>query len=500
MNFKRIKPAVIFILSLLIIFFIWQALSYLVNSELILPDFFAVAESFATLFTDKTFYLALVASFCRVLAAFFLSAAAGLVLGVLCGLSPAVQQLLSFPISFIRSTPVVSLILIAVFWFRTTTIPVFAAFLMAVPVIISSVSQGILNTSQKLLDMAQVYGFSKKQKLLYIYFESLRPFFTGSLISSFGMCWKVVAAGEVLVFPREGLGTLLQSARIHLETQRVMALTACIVVLSFIFERILSFLLSHIHFSSVQIHGRAGNIIQHGQAGESQCPSITVKNLFMERGGKVLYRGFETRFESASVTALIASSGTGKTSLLDYISSILKADEKISGTVEFDRLPEIAYIFQDGRLLENLTVLQNVMIPLVNRFDEKSAEKRAQTFINKCGLTEKAHSPVKSLSGGQKQRACLARAFAYGCNILLMDEPFNSLDLPSKINLIQLLKKLLKDDPKTVIFVSHNIREISLLCDRVKVLSGSPLTQKVNSDIGEFNSVDALERAVLQNL
>lgn len=498
MDLKRIKPAVIFILSLLIILFIWQALSFIVKSELILPDFFTVVKSFAGLFEDKTFYLAVGASFCRVLAAFFLSAAVGLALGVLCGLSREIQQLLNFPISFIRSTPVVSLILIAVFWFRTTTIPVFAAFLMATPVIISSVSQGIMNTSPKLLDMAQVYGFSKKQKLLYIYFDSLRPFFTGSLISSFGMCWKVVAAGEVLVFPRQGLGTLLQSARIHLETQRVMALTACIVVLSFIFERVLAFLLTHIHFSSAKIRGRTGNLIQHGEAGE--CPAITVKNLFMERGGKVLYRDFETKFESSSVTALIASSGTGKTSLLDYISSVLKADGKIKGTVEFDRQPEIAYIFQDGRLLENLTVLQNVMIPLVNKFDEATAKKRAGTFINKCGLSEKAQSPVKNLSGGQKQRACLARSFAYGCNILLMDEPFNSLDLPSKINLIQLLKSLLKDDPKTVIFVSHNIREISLLCDKVKVLSGSPLTQKVNSNTADFDGVDALERAVLQNL
>lgn len=500
MDLKRIKPAVIFILSLLIILFIWQALSFIVKSELILPDFFTVVKSFAGLFEDKTFYLAVGASFCRVLAAFFLSAAVGLALGVLCGLSREIQQLLNFPISFIRSTPVVSLILIAVFWFRTTTIPVFAAFLMATPVIISSVSQGIMNTSPKLLDMAQVYGFSKKQKLLYIYFDSLRPFFTGSLISSFGMCWKVVAAGEVLVFPRQGLGTLLQSARIHLETQRVMALTACIVVLSFIFERVLAFLLTHIHFSSAKIRGRLRNIIPHEETLSGECPAITVKNLFMERGGKVLYRDFETKFESSSVTALIASSGTGKTSLLDYISSILKTDDKINGTVEFDRQPEIAYIFQDGRLLENLTVLQNVMIPLVNKFDEATAKKRAGTFINKCGLSEKAQSPVKNLSGGQKQRACLARSFAYGCNILLMDEPFNSLDLPSKINLIQLLKSLLKDDPKTVIFVSHNIREISLLCDKVKVLSGSPLTQKVNSNTADFDGVDALERAVLQNL
>lgn len=207
---------------------------------------------------------------------------------------------------------------------------------------------------------------------------------------------------------------------------------------------------------------------------------IRIHNLTLARGGKGLFKDFSLDFEAETITALIAPSGAGKTSLFDLIAGLLPNGDKsvafcTCGESRSDRAL-ISYVFQEDRLIKSSTVFQNVLFPLVSLFSADEAKKRARTYLEKCGLKDKLNAFPSELSGGEKQRVSLARAFAYPSRVLLMDEAFQSLDLHIKFRLMALFTKLCREEKRTVLLVTHDIREVICLARRIVVLRGSPLS------------------------
>jgi NitT/TauT family transport system ATP-binding protein len=132
-------------------------------------------------------------------------------------------------------------------------------------------------------------------------------------------------------------------------------------------------------------------------------------------------------------------------------------------------------LFQEPELLPWRTILRNVSLPLEGTVSEKEAKARATEFLAKTGLGTRLTAFPDELSGGEKRRAALARAFAFPAPVLLMDEAFQSQDLPLKLVLMRLAQTLLQDSPRTVILVTHDVREALCLADRILVLTGRPL-------------------------
>jgi NitT/TauT family transport system ATP-binding protein len=176
---------------------------------------------------------------------------------------------------------------------------------------------------------------------------------------------------------------------------------------------------------------------------------------------------------------LVGPSGCGKTTLLDIIAGLTKPDE---GRVLADDRPvqgpgrERLVMFQEPALFPWLTVLGNVMFGLKLRDDLNDAERRriAHEHLKLVGLDEFAHANVHELSGGMKQRAALARALAPDPRVLLMDEPFGSLDALTREQLYGDIQRIWASHRKTIILVTHNVREAVCLGDRVILMSGSP--------------------------
>jgi NitT/TauT family transport system ATP-binding protein len=133
-------------------------------------------------------------------------------------------------------------------------------------------------------------------------------------------------------------------------------------------------------------------------------------------------------------------------------------------------------MFQEPALFPWLTVLGNVMFGLKLRDDLSDAERRrmAHEHLKLVGLDEFAHANVHELSGGMKQRAALARALAPDPRVLLMDEPFGSLDALTREQLYGDIQRIWASHRKTIILVTHNVREAVCLGDRVILMSGSP--------------------------
>jgi len=183
----------------------------------------------------------------------------------------------------------------------------------------------------------------------------------------------------------------------------------------------------------------------------------------------VALRGLRARIAPNEFCVLFGPSGCGKSTLLNIIAGI---DPSFSGNIRFDGdcEPRIGYVFQAPRLLPWRTVREN--LELVLRRDADPAVVEA--LLGEVGLAEAAGFYPSRLSGGMARRAALARAFAIDPDLLLLDEPFVSLDAAAAVRLRALLLRLVTTRPATVLFVTHDAAEAVTLADRILLLTPSP--------------------------
>lgn len=210
--------------------------------------------------------------------------------------------------------------------------------------------------------------------------------------------------------------------------------------------------------------------------------ALVVEELSFSYGDVPLFSDFSFRAEMGRPTALLGPSGCGKTTLLRLIAGLLPP---ASGTVRFEgsenpgdlsSLPSrVSFVFQEPRLFPWRTVLENVAIPIEGLYGKKEGRSRARSFIEGVGLGGLADMLPDELSGGQRQRASIARAFAYPAPLVLMDEPFQSLDLPLRIQLMDLTLSLLETEKRIAIAATHDPREAIYLAGRSVVIAGRPV-------------------------
>ncbi len=237
---KKIPGPAVVCLSVLLLLALWQAGFLIVGSSLVLPSPAEVAVRLAALSVQPAFWLRIGATLVRSLSAFAVSVLLSLALGICAALVPFFRRFLSLPLTVIKSTPVVSFILLALFWFTSSAVPVFVSVLMTLPVLVSSVISGAQSVSGKLAAMARVFGLTRAQKIRYVYVPSMLPSFFSGAHTALGLSWKVVVAGEVLSLPRLSVGSALQSAKVHLETADVFAWTVAVIAASWLTECLFS--------------------------------------------------------------------------------------------------------------------------------------------------------------------------------------------------------------------------------------------------------------------
>ena len=193
------------------------------GKELVLPSPLRVLGAAAALYPTQNFLADLLATFLRGLAAFALSASLGIAVGLAAGLRPMFGAAVAPLLTVIRATPVLALVLIALLWFPSGFVPIFSAFLMAFPIMVTSADEGTRAADPRLVEMARLFRVPNRQTLLKLRLPSATPHLVAGARSALGLSWKVVVAGEILSQPRRAIGTGMQDSRLLLESASVFA-------------------------------------------------------------------------------------------------------------------------------------------------------------------------------------------------------------------------------------------------------------------------------------
>lgn len=198
---------------------------------------------------------------------------------------------------------------------------------------------------------------------------------------------------------------------------------------------------------------------------------MLINNINFKYGSNEIYNNFNIEFQQGKVNCIIGESGCGKTTLLNYISEKLYYENK-----------RIAYVFQEDNLIPWKNIYVNLKIVAKKYFEKSILEKEINNALVKVRLEKYKYFYPRELSVGMRQRINFARALIGNPEVILMDEPFKSLDIKSKNNMIELIKNL-KNTDITIILVTHDINEILMLADVVYYLGGRPV-EIIESAIG----------------
>ena len=191
----------------------------------------------AELVQESFFWLSIAASLKRIMSGFLLALTVASVFAFLAAKMPLVHDFMSPLFNVIKSVPVASFIILALVWVKSNSMSTFCSFIMVLPIIYTSLHQGLVSVSKDLLEVGEVYGLSRWNIIKKIYIPSIVPYLISSCSVGLGLAWKSGVAAEVIGLPNSTIGMQLYNAKVTLEMTDLFAWTLVIVLLSFLLEK-----------------------------------------------------------------------------------------------------------------------------------------------------------------------------------------------------------------------------------------------------------------------
>ncbi|MCH3947766.1 MAG: ATP-binding cassette domain-containing protein [Olsenella sp.] len=399
---------------------VWQLASMTVGSELLLAGPLAVLVRLAQLVPTAVFWITVGFSLARIAAGFAVAFVLGLALGLAAHRWPALAELLAPAVSFLKSVPIVCVIVLLLMWVGSARVSAIAVFLAVFPAIYFSVLEGCTAASPGLGELLRVMGVPGWRRFLADTWQQLLPYLVATCRNACGMAWKAGVAAELIGSPRGSMGERIYQAKLLLETGDLFAWTIVVVALSWACEKAFLALLRATGGWALSAS------VPRPVADRRQQPAaaaISLDQVTLGYDGEPVAT-CNLELAPGSRTVLSDPSGAGKTTLVRTACGLLAP---LSGYVEAPAWGELSVQFQDTRLVEAMTAEQNLLLCSAGTLSAGEAHALLAELLPEDALGR----AVSELSGGQRRRVELARALAHPGAAVVLDEPFASLDAAS---------------------------------------------------------------------
>jgi NitT/TauT family transport system permease protein len=391
-----------------------------VGSELLLAGPLAVLVRLAQLVPTAVFWITVGFSLARIAAGFAVAFVLGLALGLAAHRWPALAELLAPAVSFLKSVPIVCVIVLLLMWVGSARVSAIAVFLAVFPAIYFSVLEGCTAASPGLGELLRVMGVPGWRRFLADTWQQLLPYLVATCRNACGMAWKAGVAAELIGSPRGSMGERIYQAKLLLETGDLFAWTIVVVALSWACEKAFLALLRATGGWALSAS------VPRPVADRRQQPAaaaISLDQVTLGYDGEPVAT-CNLELAPGSRTVLSDPSGAGKTTLVRTACGLLAP---LSGYVEAPAWGELSVQFQDTRLVEAMTAEQNLLLCSAGTLSAGEAHALLAELLPEDALGR----AVSELSGGQRRRVELARALAHPGAAVVLDEPFASLDAAS---------------------------------------------------------------------
>ncbi len=227
---EKLLPAVLLIL-------LWQLVAMRVDKTYIVPSPYETSKSLITIFSNTRYIVDILYTLGRIIISFMISFILGTVLASASYKGSLAESLISPAMTIIKSVPTMGIILLSLIWFGSEGTVLFVCSLIIMPLIYSNMLYGMRSFDKKLIEMGRQFGFSRRKRIKYIYWPSLKPFVNSAAAAGISLNMKVLIAAEVLGQPERAVGTNLFNAKAVLDTPGIFAWSVVVILLSYLIEK-----------------------------------------------------------------------------------------------------------------------------------------------------------------------------------------------------------------------------------------------------------------------
>ena len=245
MALKLKRPLKILLISLFW-FGIWEIASLIVGKPLLFPSPIDVVVRLCELLITKKFLISSLLSLARVGLGIVIAIVLGSIVALLCSFSKILYEIIFPFVTVVKSTPVASFIILIWIFLNNEVTPIIISALMVFPIVFANVYQGIKSIDKSLIEVCKIYKIPTKKMVSSLYVPSVLPYFLSALLSSIGLGWKAGIAAEVLCTPKNSIGLAIFESKTYIEYVDLFAWTVTVIILSLIFEFLLTRLIKNL--------------------------------------------------------------------------------------------------------------------------------------------------------------------------------------------------------------------------------------------------------------
>lgn len=465
----------------LFLLLLWQLLSTLGGTGFLLPSPYRVLSAVFQLFAESESWLTVAVSMSGIVLSILVATCAAVLLAWSASRFERLRFLMIPIVQVMKVVPIVSFILIAMFFMSARILTSFISGLVVFPMIYNHLLSAFLNVDRRLLEMARTFSMKKRDVVRYIVIPQAREEFLAASSVAIGMAWKAGVAAEVLAFSKNTIGRRIYDAKLYLDMERLLAWTVVLVMAAFVVEKVLVALYrlalvrigerlpkSHVGGQSekaaeVRPSTVLADVASVAQVADRREELIVIGGLCKKFDRTIVFDDFSATLNLDRPVLFVGASGSGKTTLLRLIAGL---DEQDCGTIS--GVPERGlFVFQDNRLLPQLSARDNVRVVLPG-YDGDVADR----LLRELDLSSVKDQQASTLSGGEQRRLALARALAPESDILYLDEAFRELDEKNETTAIELVRQVAREKP--ILLASHDHGLVERLNASVVMISKQP--------------------------